>query len=317
LEGQTLHYYLKIFSFLLIILILFLIYIYYIFYITIVNLAKDEVIIDKSNNLNNIVLDNFQNYSSFEIFFYKNFLKFYDSYIDHIHYGEFYIGTDKNFISFIQIITKPSNIIKKISIIEGWSKYELNDKLKKIFPEYTVFDYVEILADTYFIEDADNFNKFNKKLLNFKKNFFLKYKTHPLLSKYSIDEIMIIGSLLEKEGLDYEDKKLISSVIFNRLELNMRLQIDATVVYSITEGKYKIDRKLNYNDLKLNNPFNTYKIDGLPPSPISYVGSKTIELIMENYKTNYLFYFFNDNEKKHIFSNNYDEHLAKLNEYRQ
>ena len=97
----------------------------------------------------------------------------------------------------------------------------------------------------------------------------------------------------------------------------MRLQIDATVVYAITKGKYKINRKLNYNDLKIDNPFNTYKINGLPPQPISNVGSKTIELIMENYKTNYLFYFYNELEKKHIFSENYKNHVKKLNEYRK
>ena len=97
----------------------------------------------------------------------------------------------------------------------------------------------------------------------------------------------------------------------------MKLQIDATVVYSITEGKYKIERRLNYEDLKIDNPFNTYKIMGLPPKPISYVGRKTIELIMENYKTNYLFYFYDESKKKHIFSKNYKEHSKKLDDYRQ
>ena len=55
---------------------------------------------------------------------------------------------------------------------------------------------------------------------------------------------MIIGSLIEKEGLDEEDKKKISSVIFNRLNKNMKLQIDATVLYAITNGKYNLNRKL-------------------------------------------------------------------------
>ena len=96
----------------------------------------------------------------------------------------------------------------------------------------------------------------------------------------------------------------------------MKLQIDATVIYSLTTGKYNLDRKLTYKDLKIKNRYNTYYIYGLPPSPISYVGLKTIELIFENYKSNYLFYFYNKYENKHIYSMKYKEHLQKLNEYR-
>ena len=92
---------------------------------------------------------------------------------------------------------------------------------------------------------------------------------------------MTIGSLLEKEGLDYEDKKLISSVIYNRLNKKMKLQIDATVIYSLTNGKYDLDRKLLKSDLKINHLFNTYLHKGLPPKPISYVGSKTLDILFK------------------------------------
>ena len=127
---------------------------------------------------------------------------------------------------------------------------------------------------------------------------------------------MIIGSLLEKEGLDYNDKKKIYSVIMNRLNKKMKLQIDATVIYSLTNGYGNLNRKLTYNDLKIEHDFNTYYTYGLPPEPISYVGYKTIELIFENYKTDYLFYFYNSFENKHVFSISYKNHLTKLNEYR-
>ena len=127
---------------------------------------------------------------------------------------------------------------------------------------------------------------------------------------------MIIGSLLEKEGIDYEDKRKIYSVIMNRLKLNMKLQIDATVIFSLTDGNMNLGRKLTYDDLKTENAYNTYKNYGLPPGPISYVGYKTIELILEDYKTDYLFYFYNSLENRHVFSLNYKDHLVRLNEYR-
>ena len=156
-----------------------------------------------------------------------------------------------------------------------------------------------------------------KKLLDKKFLYFKnKFKSHHLSEKYSLNEIFVIGSLLEKEGIDYEDKKKIYSVIMNRLKLNMKLQIDATVIFSLTGGKTDLGRKLTYADLKIDNPYNTYKNYGLPPGPISYVGHKTIELIFEDYKTEFLFYFYNSFENKHIFSLNYKDHLKKLNEYR-
>ena len=127
---------------------------------------------------------------------------------------------------------------------------------------------------------------------------------------------MVIGSLIEKEGYGAEDKKMISSVILNRLNKNMKLQIDATVLYAITNGKYDLKRKLLLSDLKIQHPYNTYFIQGLPPKPISYVGKKTLDLIFENYKSDFLFYFYNNSLKRHIFSKTYNEHKKKLSEYR-
>ena len=128
---------------------------------------------------------------------------------------------------------------------------------------------------------------------------------------------MIIGSLLEKEGLDIIDKRNISSVIINRLRKKMRLQIDATVIFAITNDQYDFNRKLKLSDLKINNPYNTYVYDGLPPKPISYVGKNTLDIIFDNYQTDFLFYFFNNSLNRHMFSNTYSEHLKKLNEYRK
>ena len=221
-----------------------------------------------------------------------------------------------SYIKFLKIISNPSNLIYKITIVEGWSKNDLNKELSKHFSNYKTISYNDILADTYYYNKGEGFNKFLKKLKTFKEDYFLNINNE-LLEKYSNDEILIIGSLIEKEGLDYYDKKKISSVIMNRLEKKMKLQIDATVEFAITKGEYKIDRKLTYNDLKIDNPYNTYKINNLPPSPISYVGTKTIDIILENYKSEYLFYFFNNSLNKHIFSSTFDEHLKKLNEYRK
>ena len=96
----------------------------------------------------------------------------------------------------------------------------------------------------------------------------------------------------------------------------MKLQVDATTIYALTDGKYDLNRNLRYKDLKVEHPCNTYYIKGLPPGPISYVGKKTMELIFENYKSKYLYYFYNNIVKKHIYSETFEEHKRKIREYR-
>ena len=69
-------------------------------------------------------------------------------------------------------------------------------------------------------------------------------------------------------------------------------------------------------ELKFESPFNTYLYRGLPPKPISYVGKKTLDILFENHKTDFLFYFFNNSLKRHEFSKTFNDHKKKLNEYR-
>ena len=97
----------------------------------------------------------------------------------------------------------------------------------------------------------------------------------------------------------------------------MKLQIDASVIAAITEGKFKLNRALKIKDLKYDHPLNTYVIKGIPIEMICYVGQETIELLLENPKSDFLFYFYNILEQKHIFSKNYESHREQLNEYRK
>ena len=311
LGEQILRFYLKVFSFLSILVI----YFFYLFLVREINLKNDFFLIKKNENYINIINNNIID-NKINLFFYQLSLKTLLYLNNEIHFGKFKLKENPTYYQILNSIILPSRFYNNITIVEGWSKNDLNINLSKFFDDFSEIDYDKIIADTYILSDGSSFLTFKKQL---DEKFLLiknKFKDHILLQKYSLKEIFIIGSLLEKEGINYEDKKKIYSVITNRLKLNMKLQIDATVIFSLTEGKRDLERKLTYGDLKIDNPYNTYKNYGLPPGPISYVGYKTIELIFEDYKTDYLFYFYNSLESKHIFSLNYKDHLNKLNEYR-
>ncbi len=317
LEELTLPYYLKVFSFTSIIfLFLFLFYIFSIFNKNLI-FNTNPINIKKGENIETIFSKNINNLSNLDIRFFKLYLKI--IYLDKnsfIHYGDFYFNNNASFLDFIAIITKPSNVLNKITIVEGWSKKELDIELSKNFKDYNSIEYSKIIADTYFIQQNIEFNSFVNQLQNIKIDYFTKYKNNKLFNKFDQNEILILGSLLEKEGLDTIDKRMISSVIFNRLKKNMKLQIDATVLFAITNGEYNLNRKLLFSDLKIDHPFNTYIYKGLPPQPISYVGKKTLDILFENYETDFLFYFYNKSLNKHIFSKTFKEHKQKLNDYR-
>ena len=308
---QILRFYLKVSS----LLFVFILYFFYIFFIKEISLKNDYFFIEKNQKNHKIIEQNLK-VQSVNLWFYNLALKIILLNDIKIHFGKFIIRDESSFIDLIKTITTVSNYYEKITIVEGWTKKDLNKVLKESFKTFNELKYTEIIADTYYFNYGSSFKEFKKKLktnINKLKDIYVKSE---LSNKFSFEEILVIGSLLEKEGLDYNDKKKIYSVIINRLNIKMKLQIDATAIYALTEGNNNLNRKLTYDDLKIKHNFNTYHIYGLPPAPISYVGLKTIELIFENYKTNYLFYFYNTLESKHIFSINYKKHLNKLNEYR-
>ena len=317
LEVLILLYYLNRFKFLL--LFVFILLGYFTYIITIKNILDREKIIKiyKGENLKKISYKFTQDKNYFDQNIYLIIFKLYNNLIGNIHYGEFFIDNNSSFLNLMKIITQPSNVMNKIQIIEGWQKFNLSEYLKKFYDDDIEINYLDILADTYMIKSGNSLKNLFKLMQVNTNEFFEKHKNAELLKKYSIKEIIIIASLLEKEGLDYEDKRLISSVIFNRLNKGMKLQIDATTIFSLTNGQHKLKRKLLLKDLKFKHPYNTYYIYGLPPNPICYVGRKTIEIVLENYMTDYLFYFYDKFQNKHIYSTNYEQHKLKLYAYRK
>tara|TARA_Y100000768_G_scaffold255147_1_gene193873 strand:+ start:324 stop:1289 length:966 start_codon:yes stop_codon:yes gene_type:complete len=318
LEGQILLYYLKVFSLIISFIIIFLTIYIYILISKNIEIKSNILKIDKGENIKSVINKIYLDENFLEKFLIEKSYVLY-SYLDNriIHYGNFYFNNPSNFFNIVNIISKPTNFFNKITIIEGWTKNDLEIELLKFFDNIEGIEYHEILADTYYFEKNRKFKHLYNHMTNFKEKYLNKYfKGKNKFKNFSKNDIMIIGSLLEKEGLDYNDKKKISSVIFNRLSKNMRLQIDATVLFAITDGQYDLDRKLYFDDLKYKHPYNTYLNNGLPPSPISFVGTKTIDIIFEMYSSEYLFYFYNSNLQSHIFSKNYEEHKKKLNEYR-
>lgn len=121
--------------------------------------------------------------------------------------------------------------------------------------------------------------------------------------------VLTMASLIEREARIADEQPVISAVMHNRLSEPMRLQIDATVLYAL--GGHK-DRVL-YEDLEVESPWNTYRVDGLPPTPISGAGRSAIQAAANPSGDDYLFYVVSDPETgAHVFARTAEEHQANV-----
>jgi len=128
-------------------------------------------------------------------------------------------------------------------------------------------------------------------------------------------EALIMASIIEKETGVAEERRRVASVFVNRLEQGMRLQTDPTVIYGLTKGEGVLGRGLRVSELRRETPWNTYVIDGLPPTPIANPGRLSIEAALNPDTTDYIF-FVADGTGGHAFAVTLDEHNANVAKWR-
>lgn len=129
-------------------------------------------------------------------------------------------------------------------------------------------------------------------------------------------QAVVLASIIEKEtGVDGE-RALVSSVFINRLNRGMRLQSDPTVVFALTEGAGPLDRTLTRADWQIEHPYNTYRIDGLPPGPIANPGRAALAAALAPAESDYL-YFVADGTGGHAFATSLAEHNRNVARWRR
>ncbi|QBF32280.1 endolytic transglycosylase MltG [Thalassococcus sp. S3] len=130
------------------------------------------------------------------------------------------------------------------------------------------------------------------------------------------EEMIILASIIEKETGVPEERRQVASVFTNRLNRGMRLQTDPTVIYGVTRGQGVLGRGLRRSELRAETPWNTYVIDGLPPTPIANPGLASLEAAVNPDTTEYVF-FVADGTGGHAFAETLDEHNRNVARWRE
>jgi len=195
--------------------------------------------------------------------------------------------------------------LKKNEVIKYCLKYNLEGFL---FP------------DTYFFAGDEALEE----VIIFMVNNFKKKVSPIIQDKIGKDskaayKILILASIIEKEVQADEERRIISSIFYNRLKKNKPLESCSTVIYAHKMENWDYVpqwKKLKYSELKINSPYNTYLHKGLPPGPICNPGIKSILAALEPLNTEYM-YFFATSTGTHIFSKTYTEHIYQQRKYKQ
>jgi UPF0755 protein len=170
-----------------------------------------------------------------------------------------------------------------------------------------------LYPETYDVyADATAHDLIDRMLAHFDKLFTEECYGKAEALGFTVNEIVTIASLIERETRVPEERALVASVIQNRLAKGMPLQIDATVQYALGEWK----ERLSYADLEIDSPYNTYAHAGLPPGPICSPRIECIEAALNPADTDYLYYVLRPElDGRHSFTKSYDEFLKFKDAY--
>lgn len=172
-----------------------------------------------------------------------------------------------------------------------------------------------IYPDTYFFEESNSNKDILKIILtNFDKKVYTPLESNFQKSSLSFRNIIIIASLLEKEVVSTKDRRLVAGIILKRLEMNMPLQVDATICY-IEKKNGDAICGLKESDFQIDSPYNTYRYPGIPQGPICNPSLDAIQAVLNPEKSPYLYYLSAKNDSQTIFAKTYEEHLLNKAKY--
>ncbi len=245
--------------------------------------------------------------------------------------GEYELEGKLTIPELIDIFVSGQSIQYQITFVEGWTFKELlaelakHDKLKKVVGGNKPVDILNSVTDLYkhpeglFFPDTYTYRKndsdlsllvrsFERMQLVLDQEWQSKAEGLPIKTPY---EALILASIVEKETGDASEREEISGVFIRRLNMGMRLQTDPTVIYGMGDQyKGNITRK----DLKQYTTYNTYRINGLPPTPIALAGREAIHAALHPDSGKSL-YFVAKGNGLHYFSETLKEHVNAVNKY--
>lgn len=212
-----------------------------------------------------------------------------------------------------------------ITTLEGWRDEEIATKLSKDLniPEVEFLKYTKegyMFPDTYLIpQDASAAAVAQIFLDNFDKKVTARMRTDAKKSGLTLDQVLVMASIVEREGRSAQDRPVIAGILLKRLKAEWPLEVDATLQYALgyqAGDKTWWKKYLDDADKKIDSPFNTYMNTGLPPTPICNPGLESITAVIYPTDSDYWYYIHDTTGAVH-YAKTILEHNANITKYLQ
>jgi UPF0755 protein len=234
--------------------------------------------------------------------------------------GEYAIGSGESMAAIIDDLKAGRVVRHFVTVPEGWTS-EMAANAVNASPVLTGFAAVPpegaILPETYEVRRGDNKAAVMDRMRAAQNALLTKLWAgrRPDLPFQSPGEAVTLASIVEKETALAAERPRIAAVFINRLKAGMRLESDPTVIYGVSKG-VPLGRGLTVSELAAATPYNTYKITGLPPTPIANPGKAALAAVLNPPPTNEL-YFVANGAGGHAFAAAYADHQKNVAKWRE
>ncbi|MEH6756799.1 MAG: endolytic transglycosylase MltG [Parasphingorhabdus sp.] len=229
--------------------------------------------------------------------------------------GEFIIPAGASNATILNILQGGKTVQRLVTIPEGTPSIIVYEKLmaeKLLTGEIDVPAEGSILPDSYSFERGEKRADVVARMQKAMKDTIAELwpKKTALSVVKTPEEAIILAAIVEKETALARERRTVAAVYSNRVNRNMMLQADPTIIYPITKGK-PLGRRIRQSEIAAVNNYNTYSMVGLPKGPIANPGRASIEAVLNPAKSEYL-YFVADGKGGHVFANTLAEHNANV-----
>lgn len=245
--------------------------------------------------------------------------------------GDYYFPSPISPLVLLHKLEEGGQGANKITVIEGWNRWDIANaliliptlKLKNTDEALKFMDDAALVKDldpgarnlegylfpdTYFVYSTNSAEDLIEEMVKqFKAVWDSKLATRARDAHRTVHDVVTVASIVETEAKLPEERPVVASVIYNRIAKKMPLAVDSTIVYaSKMAGKWKNDGKVYQSDIDRDSPYNTRRVKGLPPGPVSSPGVPSMEAAINPANTAYLYYVRNPsrNDGAHNFYTN-------------
>ncbi len=239
---------------------------------------------------------------------------------DELKAGEYEFRSGASMASVLADVRAGKVVRRQITIPEGWTSGMVADAVNA-YPELTGVAAEppegSILPDTYQVRRGEDRAGVIQRMRDAHDKLLAELwaARQPGLPLSSPAEAVTLASIVEKETGVASERPRVAAVFVNRLRDGMMLQSDPTIIYSLTKGR-PLGRGIRASELAATTPYNTYKITGLPPTPIANPGREALAAVLDPPKSSEL-YFVADGSGGHAFASTYEQHQANVVRWRQ